>query len=150
IVLEDIATQNQSNAINAGFPSTWNGQPADYGLDPRVVGRNGTDDYGGKYAASLISDLQAAPSLSIVMDPEDLFGTQGIYSNPELTGDAWERAASLELLVPGSTEGFQANAGLTIQGGAFRGFNLTLKKSFRLIFSEKYGDSSLKYRLLGP
>jgi hypothetical protein len=150
IVLGDVMTQSYSNALDAGFPTTWNGQPADYGLDPRVVGPNGADDYGGKYAASLPSDLQAVPTVSIVMDPEDLFGTQGIYSNPTLSGDAWERPGSLELLAPGNAENFQVNAGLTIQGGAFREFRLTLKKSFRVIFSERFGDSSLKYRLFGP
>ena len=40
---------------------------ADYGMDPQVV-----DD--PDYASTIISDMQSIPSLSIVMNPDDLFG----------------------------------------------------------------------------
>jgi hypothetical protein len=149
IVLNDVVAQTRSSALSAGFPTNWNAQLADYGLDPRVVGPGGTDNYGGKYSGSLESDLGSIPSLSIVMDLDDWFGTQGIYSNPTMDGDAWERPASIEFLDPANQEELQENAGVCIQGGAFRRFDLTLKKSLRVIFSEKYGTSSLHYPLFG-
>jgi hypothetical protein len=149
IVLNDVVAQTQLSALTARFPTNWNAQAADYGLDPRVVGQGGTDSYGGKYTGSIKSDLASVPSLSLVMDLEDWFGAEGIYSNPKMDGDAWERAASIEFLDPGNQDEFQENAGVCIQGGAFRGFDLTLKKSFRVIFREKYGNSTLHYRLFG-
>ena len=55
---------------------------------------------------------------------------QGIYANPTARSsawDAWERAVSVEWLDPDRAEGFQIDAGIKIQGGAFRNFGLTLK-----------------------
>jgi CotH kinase protein/Chitobiase/beta-hexosaminidase C-terminal domain/Lamin Tail Domain len=147
LFLDDIVAQDQSNTVAAGFPELWDTQPADYGLDPRVVGTN--DNYGGKYRASLPDDLLSLPSMSIVMDLDDLFGPAGIYSHPNNRGDAWERGGSLELIYPDGQPGFQANAGFRIQGGAFRRFDLTLKKSFRVIFREAYGVGRLHYALFG-
>jgi hypothetical protein len=150
LVLNDVVQQTQASALDAGFPATWNAQAADYGLDPRVAGPEGRDSYGGKYTASLPADLRAIPSMSLVMDLEAWFGPQGIYSNPTMDGDAWERAASLEFIAPDNQAGFQENVGICVQGGAFRRFDLTLKKSFRVLFSEKYGRASLHFRLFGP
>ncbi|MEN6428024.1 MAG: CotH kinase family protein, partial [Phycisphaerales bacterium] len=150
LFLADIATQNEATAIAAGLPASWNGQSADYGLDRRVIGPAGQDSFGGKYAATITEDLQSLPSMSIVMDIDDMFGPQGIYSNPTSRGDNWERPASLELIYPDGAEGFQEDAGIRIQGGAFRRFDLTLKKSFRLIFREEYGAPKLSYPLFGP
>lgn len=150
LFLNDVVTQTQGSALAAGFPSSWNGQAADYGLDPRVVGPVGQDKYGGKYRQSLKADLQSVPSMSIVMDTDDLFGREGVYSNPLGNGEAWERPVSLELIDPHGREEFQIDAGIRIQGGAFRRFDLSLKKSFRVIFREKYGSSKLEFPLFGP
>lgn len=148
--LNDIVAQDRAGALAAGLPPTWSGQAADYGLDPRVVGTAGRDAYGGKYTRSFKTDLQSLPSVSIVAEMADLFGPQGIYAHPENHGDAWERAASVEWIDPAGGVGFQEDAGIRIQGGAFRRFDLSLKKSFRLVFREKYGSSELRYPLFGP
>ncbi|MBL9169838.1 MAG: CotH kinase family protein [Verrucomicrobiales bacterium] len=150
LFLNDVITQSRTGAIAQGFPATWVGQAADYGLDPRVVGLNGTDRFGGKYTRSLTADLESLPTLSVVAPIADLFGPQGIYANPESRGSAWERAISLELLYPDHRPGFQENAGIRIQGGAFRRFDLSLKKSFRVVFQERYGASKLRFPLFGP
>jgi len=150
LFLNDVIVQDASATLAAGFPPSWNGQPADYGLDPRVIGTGGGDNFGGKYAGTIKEDLQSLPSMSIVMDIGDMFGPQGIYSSPTSHGDNWERPASLELIYPDGQEGFQEDAGIRIQGGAFRRFDLTLKKSFRLIFREEYGATKLGYPLFGP
>jgi hypothetical protein len=148
LFLDDIVAQNQTNTLAAGFPAVWDTQAADYGLDPRVVGTN--DGFGGKYRNSLRHDLLALPTMSLVMDQDDMFGSAGIYSHPNNRGDAWERRGSLELIYPQGETGFQVNAGFRIQGGAFRRFDLTLKKSFRVVFREEYGAGRLHYPLFGP
>lgn len=38
---------------------------------------------------------------------------------------------------------------MRIQGGAFRRFGLSLKKSFRVVFQERYGAAKLRYPLFG-
>ena len=150
LFVEDIATQDQAAALAAGLPASWNGQAADYGLDRRVIGPAGQDDFDGKYAATIKEDLRALPSMSLVADIDDMFGPQGIYANPTSRGDNWERPVSLELIYPDGREGFQEDAGMRIQGGAFRRLDLTLKKSFRLVFREEYGATRLSYPLFGP
>lgn len=150
LFLDDIVQQTHASTLAAGFPAMWADQGADYGLDPRVVGANGQDSYGGKYAQSLRSDLRAVPSLCLAMELDDLFGPQGIYAYPENRGSAWERPVSVELIDAKQQAGFQEDAGLRIQGGAFRRFDLTLKKSFRLVFREKYGSTTLRYPWFGP
>ncbi len=147
LFLNDVVAQSQASALAAGFPAKWDTQAAEYGMDTRVVGP--ADKYGGKYARSIKSDLQSLPSLSIVMDVEDLFGTRGIYSQPTSHGEDWERAAAIELIHPDGSKGFRKDAGIRIQGGAFRRFDLTLKKSFRLIFRNEYSEDWLKYAWFG-
>lgn len=150
LFLNDVMAQSRASTLAAGFPASWGTQPADYGLDTRVIGANGQDNFGGKYTREFRQALESLPAMSLVMDLNDLFGAQGIYSNPENRGDAWERAASLELIFPDRQPGFQENAGIRIQGGAFRRFDLSLKKSFRLVFRERYGASKLRFPLFGP
>lgn len=147
----DIALQDQSSALETGFPTRWGSQTADYGLDTRVVGNQGRDSFGGRSQKTIQDALLSLPSMSLVMDSDALFGARGIYANPGSRGEAWEKPVSVELIYPeGGRKGFQENAGLRIQGGAFRKFNLTLKKSFRLVFRGQYGASKLDFPLFGP
>jgi len=123
----------------AGLPQTW---AADYEMDPEVVNDPA-------YAGSLVDDLLAIPTLSVVMDLDDLFGdSNGIYSHPSQTGIEWERPASAELIFADGADGFQANCGTRIQGDLSRSSNR--KKSFRLAFKSIYGPSKLDYPLFGP
>lgn len=150
----DIRQQDAAGARAAGFPANWGSTPADYGLDRRVVGTGGTDAFGGRYVEAFLSELKALPTISLVLPMDDLFGPQGIYANPEGRGAAWERAASFEWIPGGSgtpsLEAFQQDAGLRIQGGAFRSFGLSRKKSFRLVFRGEYGARRLEQPLFGP
>ncbi|HUT13679.1 MAG TPA: lamin tail domain-containing protein, partial [Thermoguttaceae bacterium] len=129
----------------AGYPSTWDGRPADYEMDPDVVGPNNL--FADRYRDTILDDLQSLPTMSVVMDVDDLFGSSGIYVNTQSTGDAWERAASAELISPdGSEPGFQIDCGIRVQGGASRSPDFP-KHSFRLEFRSGYGDSRLRYPL---
>lgn len=146
----DIALQDLSSALETGFPTRWGSQAADYGLDTRVVGNQGRDSFGGRFKKTIQEDLLSLPSMSLVMDADTLFGARGIYANSGSRGKAWEKPVSVELIYPeDGRKGFQEDAGLRIQGGAFRKFNLTLKKSFRLVFRGQYGASKLNFPLFG-
>ena len=143
----DVASQTVGATLAKGFPSSWNGTSPDYGMDPDVVGPN--DLFGGQYTASIASDLEAIPSVSVVMPIGDLFGANGIYSNPTQQGMAWERATSVEFINPDGSEGFQIDCGIRIQGNASRSNNLSLKNSFRLAFRRQYGAGTLEHDLYG-
>ncbi len=150
--LTDVVEQDTQAALAAGFPARWGSNAADYGLDaesqfPLIAGdRNLSVDQ----AKQIIQQsLTAIPTLSLVMNIDDMFGTRGIYANPTSSGSNWERPTSVELIRPDETEGFHIDAGIRIQGGAFRGFGLTPKKSFRLLFKSTYGEGKLNYPLFG-
>ncbi len=97
------------------------------------------------YGAMLTNALKALPSLSLVTSVSNLFDpVTGIYVHPQSTGLSWEREASAEWIDPDNTSRFQINCGAQIQGGAFRGFNLSLKKSFSLQFRGVYGAGRLE------
>ena len=121
------------------FPDDIIQQPE---MDPEVIGPG--DLYGGIYAATIKDDLKSIPTLSIVMNHEDMFGASGIYTNYSGSGEAWERACSAELFYPDIQEGFQVNCGIRIFGGGGRSWP---KKSFRLLFKEDYGPTKLEYPL---
>ncbi len=134
-----------------GFPEIWRRRTADYAMeqdptdlaliagDPRM-----TEE---QYNAVITDSLLSLPTMSIVMDNEDLFGTRGIYSNTESRGTAWERPASLEYILPDGTRGFQIDAGLQIMGGTSRNPTATPKHSMRLLFKNQYGPGRLDYPL---
>src|SRR5215212_10400705 len=90
--------------------------------------------------------------MSVVLPTADMFGSNGIYTNSTARGDSWERATSVELIDPDGDRSheFHVNAGIQVQGGAFRSDGLTKKHSFRLLFKDKWGVSKLEYPLFGP
>ena len=49
--------------------------------------------------------LLSIPTMSIVTNVQDLFGSRGIYANPSLSGPQWERPVSMELIYPDGTRG---------------------------------------------
>ncbi|WP_442482725.1 CotH kinase family protein [Aeoliella sp. SH292] len=156
IFLNDIVRQNYSATLAEGFPAMWGPYSPDYGMDPDVIGNFnsagnslGGDLFGGQYAATIKNDLLAIPTLSLVMDIDDMFGPNGIYTNSTNGGVAYERATSVELINPDGTQGFQINAGIRIQGGAFRSDSLSKKHSLRLLFKEEYGATKLEYPFFG-
>ncbi|MCH8921772.1 MAG: CotH kinase family protein, partial [Planctomycetes bacterium] len=142
IFLEDVIRQPASLP---GFPTTWDGVAqspisADYQMDPDVVNDPA-------YRDEIIQGLRDIPTMSIVMDPADLFGQErGIYINSNQRGRAWERATSVEIIEPDGTS-FQADSGIRIHGFSWRRHSLTPKHSFRLEFRDEYGPKKLEYPL---
>ncbi|MCA9196118.1 MAG: CotH kinase family protein, partial [Planctomycetales bacterium] len=149
IYLDDVLTQT-----GAGLPEEWGyfddqGPPrparaqANYGMDPDVVN---DPDYSGR----IKDDLRAVPTISLVVDPDDLWDFEnGIYSNPEQKGDQWERLVSAEWMDESGVSQFNINAGIRIHGGWARRFTFNSKFSFRLHFRGQYGTDSLDFPLLG-
>jgi len=140
IFLDDIIQQPRSPS---GFPTRWGGTSADYEMDPDIV-------QDPRYNSMMKDALLSIATMSLVMTNDNLFdSSNGIYANPDEHGVSWERPGSVELIYPDGTEGFQVNCGVRIQGGAFRNWGLTKKKSFRLLFKGIYGPSKLSYALFG-
>ncbi|MFT3788537.1 MAG: CotH kinase family protein [Tepidisphaeraceae bacterium] len=118
----------QTNTAPAG--AYW-----DTEVDPDVV--NATQTY------SVTQALYALPTMSIVMNYDQLFGTSGIYKNMTQSGRTWERETSVEYFNPnGGTVDFQVNSGIRMQGGAIRSTAFP-KQSFRLYFRGEYGPGHL-------
>ena len=70
----------------SGYPTSWGSVSGDYQMDPDVVGQEGQDRFGGQYAATIKQDLQAVPTISLVMNTDDWFGSRGIYINKSQDG----------------------------------------------------------------
>ncbi len=71
-----IRQPNNPPGFPAG-PTVMGGYPSDYEMDPEVV-----DD--PQYHDLMVPALMALPTLSVVMNVDDLFGpTRGIYTHPE-------------------------------------------------------------------
>ena len=147
IFVNDVVQQTSQATLQAGFPASWGNASADYGMDAGVIGPN--NSYGGKYRATIKEDLKSIPTLSIAMKTADLFGPNGIYAQSTQRGLAWERPTSAELIYPDGTPGFQVSCGLRMQGGAFRGHELTKKHSFHLVFKNAYGPAQLQHPVFG-
>ena len=151
IFLDDVLLQD-----GAGLPETW-GEfvfgsteapqgtpvPANYEVDPEVVNDP-------RYANTIKDDLKSLPTVSLVLDPVDLWDEEtGIYSNTLERGIDWERAGSIELFNADGTTEFQIDAGVRIHGGFGRRPSATAKHSFRLLFKGEYGASKLNYPWFG-
>ncbi|MCA9212096.1 MAG: tandem-95 repeat protein [Planctomycetales bacterium] len=128
-----------------GYPDRWAGMPADYGMDPDVVGVDNL--FNDIYRNSVIDDLMTLPTLSLSFAVDDMFGSSGIYQRPTTTGDGSERPVSIEYIPNSDSEpGFHLNSGIRIMGGSSRQPDIP-KHSFRLEFREAYGAGKLEYPL---
>jgi hypothetical protein len=122
-----------------GFPASWPGTTADYALDPAVIAAD---------PAMALRGLTSIPSLSIVTDVAHLFDARtGIYTNPSLSGPAWERPTSAELIYPDGSKGFQIDCGIRTQGGSSVSGWKSKKVSLRLAFRGDYGSKKLVFPL---
>lgn len=143
LFVDDVVRQSPTGQPPPGWPATWGGNVRDYGMDPDVVNHVA-------YRDTIKDDLKSIPSFSIVMKLDDMFGpAAGIYSHPDQDGRAWERPASLELINPDGTRGFQSEIGLRIRGGFSRSTQ-NPKHGLRVFYRAEYGDADLNFPLFGP
>jgi hypothetical protein len=85
------------------------------------------------------------PILAIITDTLNLFGSTGIYTNYDQSGQEWERFCQIKYIKNGY-ESAESNAGVRIQGASSVGMP---KKSFRLFFRDEYGNGKFNYPLNG-
>ncbi len=122
-----------------GLPasSDWGYAGADWEIDPSIVS--------GVGAENLKNDLKSIPTMSLVMDWEELFGDgssgdgHGIYTQSESWRDkSDERFASLEYFTDGLAEEFQIDARVEIQGHSSAVRWRSDKLSFEVKFKQPY------------
>ncbi|MCF8413534.1 MAG: CotH kinase family protein [Melioribacteraceae bacterium] len=119
-----------------------NDQEINYGMDPEIYNDS-------RYRDLMQQALLDIPSVSVVTNLGNLFDPDsGIYVNAFYHGKEWEREASLELLNPDGSDGFQADCGIRIRGGWSR-HPYNPKRAFRFIFRGEYGEKDLDYPLFG-
>jgi len=142
IFLNDVIKQ-ATNALSgaqvapSGYPSSWGSVTGDYQVDPDVVAQNGRDRFDGLYADTIIDDLKSAPTISLVMNKDDWFGSRGIYINQ--SQDGTERIASIEYIDPNTKDEFQVNCAIAMQGGVSGGgTSLNRWKSFKLSMRPRF------------
>jgi len=145
IFLDQVITQTRP----AGYPEIWgDGETGDYDMDPDVVNNVPLTDRHG-LAFDVKDALLAIPTMSLVMDKDDLFDLNpngGIYVHSRLSGIAWERPGSVELIYPDGTKGIQVNCGVRIYGGVGR-YEQFKKHTFRFLFKGIYGPTKLRFPL---
>jgi hypothetical protein len=142
IFVTDVVNQSPNGQVPSGFPVNGvNGQEMNYGIDPDIINLYG--------AQAVRNSLLSLSTFSITTDAANLFNpTTGIYVNAENRGNDWERLATVELINPDGSLGFEVNAGLRIRGGYSRG-GFNPKHAFRFYFRSDYGDGKLEYPLFG-
>ncbi|MEM7385279.1 MAG: lamin tail domain-containing protein, partial [Verrucomicrobiota bacterium] len=120
-----------------GYPSSWKGTRADYEMDPDITSTVSREE--------MRESLRSLPTVCFTSKIDDLFGSNGIYANPESKGIDWEIPTSFEWIEKDGSTAFHIDCGLRIQGGYFRGASATQKHSFRVLFKEIYGAGSLNH-----
>jgi len=136
-----------ASQTGAGFPPTWGTN--NYGDTDvlAIYSCNSNIVNDPRWSNQLPAALLSLPTVSVAMDTEDMFGTNGIYSHPFEDSDEWERPCSVEYFRPDSQPGFQINCGIQIQGGISRDPTVTPKHNLRLKFKQVYGASKLVFDL---
>jgi hypothetical protein len=139
-----------TTGIPDGLPGHWNGDPADYGFTQNpddLIAIAGDPTLTVNEALDVIKDsLRSLPTMSIVLDNLDLFGTtHGLYTNPFPRGRLAEQPASVEYYLPDGTLGYQIDAGLRMMGWTSRVPFVSPKHSLRLAFRDDYGSGRLNY-----
>jgi len=125
----------QAQSTNSGWVG---GSSGNYTLDPNIT-------QSALYGPTFKSDLTNIPTLSIVTSWDDMWGPNGVWSNPNAYGVAWERPGSVEYIRPDGDKGFNINCGIRIQGGVSR--SAIPKHGLRLLFKTIYGAGKLDYPL---
>jgi hypothetical protein len=114
-----------------GFPEFWGEVPAKYEMNPLYP----EDDQ------KIIEALRQLPTVSLVTDPGDMFGADGIYPNGGRDDNAqWEKAGSIEFIYPDAAGNFQENTGIQPRN---QPVSDTRKRGFRFDFKSIYGKGHL-------
>ena len=147
LFLDNVLLQSESFGSNGnGLPDfpDWGhaGNSGDWEVDPEIVGHSDL------YNRLSTSDLRAIPTISLVMNWDDMFedNGQGIY----IQGEGRERAVSVEQILPDGSSGFHIDAAVIVFGGSSVTRWKTDKLSLRLKFKEEFGPTKLEEPVFGP
>jgi len=139
VFLDAVVDQDGSGVPTS---SDWGHAGADWDIDTAIVNAVGE--------ANFQNDLKSIPTMSLVMDWEQLFGNgsngdgHGIYTQSEGWRDkSDERYASLEYFTDGLTEEFQVDASVEIQGHSSAVRWRSDKLSFEVKFKQPH-DTNLR------
>lgn len=138
-------------------PAGWGSLTAgDYNMDTRVSSSTTRSaDHGNlSVAQAMLKGLRDIPTLSIGLNRNDWAGGNGIYTNSNSRGFAYERLCSAEF-IPGEGDlrsDWGENCGIRVQGGASRNPSRSPKHSLSLRFRNEYGVGRLRKDLFpdGP
>ena len=135
IFLDDVVKQPR---LIEGYPTSL-AKPGmgylkefDYEMDPDVVNDP-------SYRDELVPGLESIPTVSIVMDRDDLFGPDGVYFSHR--GRGAEKAASVEIFEASSDASKQIDCAVESHA------SLGVKRSLKLKFKKKFGPSKLETTL---
>ncbi|MEO7318687.1 MAG: CotH kinase family protein, partial [Chthoniobacteraceae bacterium] len=132
----------QSNT-QPGYPASWAGRAADYGMDANVV-NTALPGY------SVPSALASLPTISMTCPIADLFGVpSGIYYDTQLRGAGAERKVSIEWINPDTTPGWHVQCGTRLHGNSSRSHGFIPKHPMRLLFRGDYGYPKLTKDVFG-
>lgn len=149
LFLDDVVNQTDpSDPRYATGATGWGGYPADFEMENNATDITlvaGDAGYTEQQAKEVIKNaLLAIPTLSVVSDPNGIFGSSnGIYTHTLSSGDLWERAVSAEYFNGDPNDTFQIDCGFRIQGGASREPYKQPKHSLSLRFRGGYGNANL-------
>ena len=129
----------------AGFPTNWGVDPEGGQLVPAMYCCNSNIVNDPQWSNQIPTALLSLPTVSVAMNTDDMFGTNGIYSNPLM--EEWERLCSVEYFRPDAQPGFQIDCGIKIHGGSSRFSSITPKHNLRLKFKAMYGAGKLVFDL---
>lgn len=132
IFLSHVLTQTRPSGYPTKWISIYGTKVADYDMDPNIVNH-------ATYSQTILNDLKAIPTVSVVLDRIKLFGTaggtDGVYTFGGYEGgmNTMEVECSTELIPVGGVGGFQIDCGLKGHTG------VPHKRSLRLLFKSNYG-----------
>ena len=132
IFLDDVLSQPASPY---GYPTNWGHTgTGDYEMDPEVVNSPAYQD-------EMHEALLSIPTLSLVMNRDEWFGTDGIYQEGELE----KRKVSIEMFSARDSGQFQINGAVMIVGGTSVNRWKSDKLSMRISFDIEYGQGKLNF-----
>lgn len=140
--------QQVAHQTGAGLPTTWGTNnfggivPAIYLCASNVVNNP-------QWSNQIPTALLSLPTVSMAINTDDMFGTNGLYSNTllGLFDPDFEKPCSVEYFSPAFPNEFQVNCGVQIQGSFGRDPLATPKHNFRLLFKDIYGPTKLNFNL---
>ncbi|TAL04995.1 MAG: hypothetical protein EPO07_04345, partial [Verrucomicrobia bacterium] len=132
-----------------GFPGDY--VPADYEMDFDPVRVDPNDPFSAIDPVKLqrLKDgLRELPIVSVVMNRDEMFGANGIYTFPTVNTKGYpDKACSVEMILPDCKTAFAAACGISVHGNASRLPEKNPKHGFKLAFKGEFGESTLKYEV---